>query len=41
VTPHVSAVTRIEESVAQVAAKIRRLEAGLPVSGIIDRAHFY
>lgn len=41
VTPHVSAVTRIEESVAQIAAKIRRLEAGLPVSGIVDRAHFY
>ncbi len=28
VTPHVSAVTLIEDSVAQVAAKIRRLEAG-------------
>jgi glyoxylate/hydroxypyruvate reductase A len=41
VTPHVSAVTRIEASVAQIAAKIRRLEAGLPVSGIVDRAHFY
>jgi glyoxylate/hydroxypyruvate reductase A len=41
VTPHVSAVTRIEESVAQIAAKIRRLEAGLPVSGVIDRARFY
>jgi glyoxylate/hydroxypyruvate reductase len=40
-TPHVSAVTRIEESVAQIAAKIRRLEAGLPVSGIVDRALFY
>jgi glyoxylate/hydroxypyruvate reductase A len=41
VTPHVSAVTRIEESVAQIAAKIRRLEAGLPVSGVVDRARFY
>ena len=41
VTPHVSAVTRIEESVAQIAAKIRRLEAGLPVSGIVDRARCY
>jgi glyoxylate/hydroxypyruvate reductase A len=41
VTPHVSALTRIEESVAQIAAKIRRLEAGLPVSGIVDRARFY
>ncbi len=41
VTPHVSAVTRIEESVAQIAAKIRRLEAGLPVSGVVDRARSY
>jgi glyoxylate/hydroxypyruvate reductase len=41
VTPHVSALTRIEESVAQIAAKIRRLEAGLPVSGVVDRARFY
>ena len=41
VTPHVSAVTRIEESVAQIAAKIRRLEAGLPVSGVVDRARCY
>jgi glyoxylate/hydroxypyruvate reductase A len=41
VTPHVSAATRIEESVAQIAAKIRRLEAGLPVSGVVDRTRFY
>jgi glyoxylate/hydroxypyruvate reductase A len=41
VTPHVSAVTRIEESVAQIDAKIRRLEAGLPVSGVVDRVRFY
>ena len=40
-TPHISAVTRIEESVAQICAKILRFEAGLPVSGIIDRTHFY
>jgi glyoxylate/hydroxypyruvate reductase A len=40
-TPHISAVTRIEESVAQIAAKIRRLEAGLPVSGVVDRTRFY
>ncbi|MDQ6916476.1 MAG: glyoxylate/hydroxypyruvate reductase A [Pseudomonadota bacterium] len=41
VTPHISAETRIEESVTQIAAKIRRLEAGLPVSGVVDRARFY
>jgi glyoxylate/hydroxypyruvate reductase len=40
-TPHVSAMTLIEESVAQICAKIRRFEAGLPVSGIVDRTHFY
>ena len=41
ITPHVSAVTQIDESVAQVAAKIRRLEAGLPVSGVVDLARRY
>jgi glyoxylate/hydroxypyruvate reductase len=41
VTPHVSAMTRIDESVAQIAAKIRRLEAGLPVSGVVDPARRY
>jgi glyoxylate/hydroxypyruvate reductase A len=41
VTPHVSALTRIEESVAQIAAKILRLETGLPVSGVVDRARSY
>lgn len=37
ITPHVSAVTLVEESVAQIAAKIARLEAGLPITGIVDR----
>ena len=41
VTPHVSAVTLVEASVAQIAAKIRRLEQGLPVTGIVDRARGY
>ncbi len=41
VTPHVSAVTRIPESAAQVAAKIRRLERGEPVTGVVDRARGY
>lgn len=35
-TPHVSAVTLVDESVAQVAAKIRRLERGETVTGVID-----
>ena len=29
-TPHVSAMTLIEESVSQICAKIRRFEAGFP-----------
>ena len=41
VTPHVSAVTQIGASVAQVAANIRRLEEGLPVPGVVDRVHGY
>ena len=41
VTPHISAATRIDESVRQVAAKIRRLEAGLPVGGIVDAVQAY
>jgi glyoxylate/hydroxypyruvate reductase A len=40
-TPHVSAVTLVEDSVAQVAAKIRRLERGEPVSGVVDRLRGY
>jgi glyoxylate/hydroxypyruvate reductase A len=36
VTPHVSAVTLIESSAEQIADKIRRLEAGLPVAGVVD-----
>jgi glyoxylate/hydroxypyruvate reductase A len=41
VTPHASALTLPRESAAQVAAKIRRLERGLDVTGVIDRAHGY
>jgi hypothetical protein len=37
----VSAVTLVEESVAQIAAKIARLEAGLPITGIVDRERDY
>lgn len=36
ITPHISAVTRLEASVAQIATKIRRLDAGLPISGVVD-----
>ena len=41
VTPHVSAVTLIAESAEQIADKIRRLEAGLPVAGVVDRVFGY
>jgi glyoxylate/hydroxypyruvate reductase len=40
-TPHISAVTSIAQSVAQIAAKIGRLEAGLPVSGVVDAVRAY
>lgn len=41
ITPHVSAVTDLGETVAQVAAKIEALERGEPISGIVDRARGY
>ena len=41
VTPHVSAVTLIRESVAQVAAGIRRIENGEPAAGVVDRQRGY
>ena len=40
-TPHCSAVTLIEDSVAQVAGKIRRLERGEAVTGIVDLERGY
>jgi len=40
-TPHTSAVTVVEDSIAQVVDKIRRLERGEPVTGVVDRARGY
>ena len=40
-TPHTSAVTQVEDSIAQVVSKIRRLERGEPVTGVVDRARGY
>lgn len=40
-TPHVAARTLREETVAQIVAKIRLIEAGQPVSGVIDMARGY
>jgi glyoxylate/hydroxypyruvate reductase A len=41
VTPHASALTLPDDSAAQVAGKIRRLERGEPVSGVVDPARGY
>jgi glyoxylate/hydroxypyruvate reductase len=41
VTPHISAITVIEPSARQVAEKIRRLERGEAVSGVVDRSRGY
>ena len=41
VTPHASATTLVADSIAQIAAKIRRLERGEPVGGTIDRVRGY
>jgi glyoxylate/hydroxypyruvate reductase A len=41
VTPHVSAITLVDASAVQIAAKIRRLEQGLPVTGVVDRERGY
>jgi glyoxylate/hydroxypyruvate reductase len=41
ITPHVSAITVIGPSARQVAEKVRRLERGELVSGVVDRARGY
>lgn len=41
VTPHVSAQTLREESIAQIAGKILALERGEPVAGLVDLARGY
>lgn len=41
ITPHVAALTDTRLACMQVAAKIRRLEAGEPVSGVVDRLRGY
>jgi glyoxylate/hydroxypyruvate reductase A len=40
-TPHVSAITLREESMSQIAQKIRDLEQGKPVAGVVDFARGY
>lgn len=41
VTPHTSARTLRDESIAQIAGKIRALERGEPVAGVVDRKKGY
>jgi len=41
ITPHVSAITVVEDSIAQVVAKMRRLERGETVTGVVHRARGY
>ena len=41
VTPHVSGTTLPGEAIAQIVAKIRRLEQNLPVSGVVERTRGY
>jgi len=40
-TPHASARTLPEESIAQIAAKLQALEQGLPVQGLVDLRQGY
>jgi glyoxylate/hydroxypyruvate reductase A len=40
-TPHVSAVTILEDSVAQIAGKIMQLERGETIEGMVDRGRGY
>lgn len=41
ITPHVAAVTMIDESAEQIAQKIARLERGETVDGVVDRQRGY
>jgi len=41
ITPHTSARTLRDESIAQIAGKIRALEAGQPVAGVVDPVRGY
>lgn len=41
VTPHISAITLIDQSVQQIAANMRALEQGQPVTGLVDLQRGY
>jgi glyoxylate/hydroxypyruvate reductase A len=41
ITPHASAITLLDDAAAQIAAKIRRIERGESVTGVVDPARGY
>ena len=41
VTPHISGTTLPDQAVMQIVDKIKRLEQGLPITGIVDRERGY
>ena len=41
ITPHISALTLRGDSVRQIAAKIKQMERGQPVAGLVDRTKGY
>lgn len=41
ITPHIAALTLCEETIEQVVSKIRALEQGVPVAGVVDRMKGY
>jgi glyoxylate/hydroxypyruvate reductase A len=41
ITPHISALTLREDSIAQIAGKIRALRQGQPIAGVVDIARGY
>jgi glyoxylate/hydroxypyruvate reductase A len=41
ITPHISALTLPDETTAQIVGKMRALERGVPLTGVVDRARAY
>jgi glyoxylate/hydroxypyruvate reductase A len=41
VTPHIAAITLQDDTVVQIVGKIRDMERGVPVSGVVDRGSGY
>jgi glyoxylate/hydroxypyruvate reductase A len=40
-TPHIAAITLEQDTVAQIMAKIKRLERDEPITGIVERSTGY